>query len=169
MAQPGVAWNAGMFVWQRGAIRAALERFAPDILVTVEAGLVGDRLAEAYDAVRATSIDYAVMEPAAGARAGRDGLDGRRLERPRELDRPARGDRGRGSRAGSSRPVRRPQAGADDLVVAREPGDAGGLVLLDGPRGILGTAPSALLEDARPSRDRIEALLERVSRQETTP
>jgi mannose-1-phosphate guanylyltransferase len=177
LAEPGVAWNAGMFVWQRRAIRDALERFAPDILVTVEAGLVGGRLGEAYEAVRATSIDYAVMEPAARAglvamgsmdvgwsdlgswtallgAIGADGIG--RVVQPGEAA----------------------EAGPDDLVVAREggaggegdpPGASGRLVLLDGPRGILGPTPSALLQDARPSRARIEALLERVSRQETTP
>ena len=27
--EPGAAWNAGMFLWQRGAIRAAIEKYTP--------------------------------------------------------------------------------------------------------------------------------------------
>ena len=60
------SWNAGIFVWQRSTIRAAFERDAPDILATVTKGLTGD-LSDAYDRVRATSIDYAVLEPASVA------------------------------------------------------------------------------------------------------
>jgi mannose-1-phosphate guanylyltransferase len=70
---PPAAWNGGIFAWRRSAIRDALARHAPDILATVGSGLeaaaAGEPgvLAEAYDAVRRTSIDYAVMEPAAAA------------------------------------------------------------------------------------------------------
>jgi mannose-1-phosphate guanylyltransferase len=36
---PGVAWNAGMFAWQRGAIRAALEKYTPlPMLIDLAAG-----------------------------------------------------------------------------------------------------------------------------------
>ncbi len=64
-----VAWNAGIFAWRRDSIRAALAAHAPDILAEVEAGVratAGDRAAldAAYATLRATSIDYAVMEPA---------------------------------------------------------------------------------------------------------
>jgi mannose-1-phosphate guanylyltransferase len=68
---PPAAWNAGIFVWRRRAIRAALGRHAADIVDSVADGWGGERagragsLAAAYDAVRRTSIDYAVMEPAA--------------------------------------------------------------------------------------------------------
>ncbi len=167
-AAPGVAWNAGMFVWQRRAIRDALERFAPDILVTVEAGLVGGRLGEAYDAVRATSIDYAVMEPA--ARAGLVAMGSMDVGWS-DLGSwtallGAIGAVGTGRVIQAGEPA---TAGPDDLVVEREGGEGGRLVLLDGPRAILGPTPSALLERARASRDRIEALLDRVDRQETRP
>jgi mannose-1-phosphate guanylyltransferase len=65
-----VAWNAGIFAWRRDSIRAALATHAPDILASVEAGVeasVGDpgALEAAYATLRATSIDYAVLEPAA--------------------------------------------------------------------------------------------------------
>ena len=61
---PGVAWNAGMFLWRRPAIIEALGRHAPAVLDGVQAGLFGD-LASAYAALPSVSIDYAVMEPAA--------------------------------------------------------------------------------------------------------
>ncbi len=67
--QPGVAWNAGIFLWQRGAVRAALRTFVPDVFDAVDAAHATGTLREAYPAIRSTSIDYAVMEPA--ARAGR--------------------------------------------------------------------------------------------------
>jgi mannose-1-phosphate guanylyltransferase/mannose-6-phosphate isomerase len=67
-----VAWNAGIFAWRRDAILAALAAHAPDIVGAVEAGVraaAGDptSLDAAYATLRATSIDYAVMEPASRA------------------------------------------------------------------------------------------------------
>jgi mannose-1-phosphate guanylyltransferase len=64
-----VAWNAGIFAWRRDSIRAALAAHAPDILAAVEAGVhaTGEdpaALDAVYATLRATSIDYAVMEPA---------------------------------------------------------------------------------------------------------
>lgn len=66
-ALPGVAWNAGMFLWSRGAIRAALAAYAPDVLDAVAAGLAAGDLGAAYRTINPRSIDYAVMEPAATA------------------------------------------------------------------------------------------------------
>ena len=65
------AWNAGIFLWRLDALRAAFRSGSPDILADVEAGVAAgpDGLATAYGRVRATSIDYAVLEPA--AREGR--------------------------------------------------------------------------------------------------
>ena len=71
---PGVAWNAGMFVWRRDAILDALAAYAPDILAGVQRALTEstaqgwfdpDAAARGYRGVRPTSIDYAVMEGAA--------------------------------------------------------------------------------------------------------
>ena len=64
-----VAWNAGIFLWRRDAILDALEASAPDILAAVRAGVAAGAAAldAAYATVRATSIDYAVMEPASVA------------------------------------------------------------------------------------------------------
>jgi mannose-1-phosphate guanylyltransferase len=66
---PPVAWNAGIFLWRRDAIRAVFGASSPDILADIEAGVDGgpEALAAAYARVRATSIDYAVLEPAAAA------------------------------------------------------------------------------------------------------
>ncbi len=68
---PPAAWNAGIFVWRRRAIREALGRHAADIVDEIarargrEAAGHAGALAAAYATVRRTSIDYAVMEPAA--------------------------------------------------------------------------------------------------------
>ncbi len=64
-----VAWNAGIFLWRRDALRAAFEAGSPDILADIEAGVAAgpEGLEAAYARVRATSIDYAVLEPAAAA------------------------------------------------------------------------------------------------------
>ena len=60
------AWNAGIFLWSRAAILDALAASAPDIVGTIRAGVAGGPAAldAAYATVRATSIDYAVLEPA---------------------------------------------------------------------------------------------------------
>ena len=62
-----VAWNAGIFAWRLDALRAAFEAGAPDILADVSAGVAEgpEGLATAYAHVRATSIDYAILEPSA--------------------------------------------------------------------------------------------------------
>jgi mannose-1-phosphate guanylyltransferase len=60
------SWNAGIFVWTRGTIRERLERHAPDILDPIRDACAADSastLDAVYPSVRATSIDYAVMEP----------------------------------------------------------------------------------------------------------
>jgi mannose-1-phosphate guanylyltransferase len=62
---PGVAWNAGMFAWQRGAIRAALEKYTPLPMVIGQATGSELALSGAYDRIQPISIDKAVMEGAA--------------------------------------------------------------------------------------------------------
>ncbi|MGZ6268545.1 MAG: mannose-1-phosphate guanylyltransferase [Candidatus Limnocylindrales bacterium] len=61
------SWNAGIFAWTRATIRDRLARHAPEILGPIRAicasGTLQD-LEAAYPSIRATSIDYAVMEPA---------------------------------------------------------------------------------------------------------
>ncbi len=65
LGMPDVSWNAGMFLWQRGAIRAALEKYTPLPMLIDQA--VGSDLAlqNAYDRITPISIDKAVMEGAA--------------------------------------------------------------------------------------------------------
>jgi mannose-1-phosphate guanylyltransferase len=65
---PGVAWNAGMFLWQRGAIAAALEKYTPLPMLIGQATTSELALAGAYDRIQPISIDKAVMESAAGDR-----------------------------------------------------------------------------------------------------
>jgi mannose-1-phosphate guanylyltransferase len=62
---PGVAWNAGMFAWQRGTIRAALEKYTPLPMLIDQAVGSDLALANAYDRITPISIDRAVMESAA--------------------------------------------------------------------------------------------------------
>ena len=160
--QPGVAWNAGMFLWQRAAIRAALASSAADILETVQRGFAGGDLAGAYQTVRSVSIDYAVLEPAAAnGRVVMGAMDvgwsdlgswTALLE--------ALGGVGLGRVVQPGDPA---EAGPDDLTVERIDGR---LVLGDGPRGILAATPVALLTGARPARDVVVQLLDRAARQE---
>jgi mannose-1-phosphate guanylyltransferase len=65
VGMPDVSWNAGMFLWRRRAIRAALAKFTPLPMLIDQA--VGSELAlaNAYERVLAISIDKAVMEGAA--------------------------------------------------------------------------------------------------------
>jgi mannose-1-phosphate guanylyltransferase len=161
--RPGVAWNAGIFLWRRGAIRAALREFAPDVLAVVGEGQRSATLGVAYEAVRPISIDYAVLEPAATAGrvvmgamdVGWNDLGGWTVL----LEALGGFGAGRVVQAGEAA-----QAGPDDLVVERL---AGRLALADGPRGIIGRSPSALLVGARPARAIVEALLDRVAQEET--
>jgi mannose-1-phosphate guanylyltransferase len=68
-------WNAGIFVWQRATAVAGLAQYAPDIDAPIRdwmasagtavgAGWPGAAMAETYAALRGTSVDYALLEPA---------------------------------------------------------------------------------------------------------
>ena len=162
----GIAWNAGMFLWRRRAIHAALRDFAPDILVDVEAGVGAGDLAGAYARIRRTSIDYAVMEAAAlGGRVVMGAMDvgwsdlGSWTQLLEALG--IRGVEGRVVQAGAS-----DAAGPGDLIVRRVDGR---LALEPGPReGILdAVGPSAILEGGGPHRAVVEALLARCRPQES--
>jgi len=72
------SWNAGIFVWKRSSIRDELSRYAADIVDPIRSAFAAAAASVAaagsgapdldlgsfYATVRATSIDYAVMEPA---------------------------------------------------------------------------------------------------------
>ncbi|CAN5473490.1 mannose-1-phosphate guanylyltransferase [soil metagenome] len=83
LARGGAYWNAGTFVWRRDVLLDGLARHAADISAPIaerlaahsapapDAGADDDRvewladlLAETYASLRATSIDYALLEPA---------------------------------------------------------------------------------------------------------
>lgn len=61
----GVAWNAGMFLWRRRAIRSALERYTGLIQLLQPVRHSSSLLEHAYEQLRPVSIDHAVMESAA--------------------------------------------------------------------------------------------------------
>ena len=63
--QTGVAWNAGMFLWRRRAIRANLERYTGLVGLLEPTITARALLVHAYEQLKPVSIDYAVMESAA--------------------------------------------------------------------------------------------------------
>ena len=162
----GTAWNAGMFLWRRRAIRAALERFTP-LLTLLEPAVTSElALSMAYDRMTGLSIDVAVMEGAAqDGRVVMAAMDvgwsdlGSWTQLMEALG--LRGVVGEVVPSGVSVSV-----APDDLVVRRVDGR---LRLETGPReGILDPAgPSARLSGARPDRAAVEALLERCSPEES--
>jgi mannose-1-phosphate guanylyltransferase len=75
IASRSAFWNAGIFVWQRSAAIAGLRQHSADISdpirewvvgngSTGEAGWPGAAMADVYQDLRDTSIDYALLEPA---------------------------------------------------------------------------------------------------------
>jgi mannose-1-phosphate guanylyltransferase len=68
-------WNSGMFVWKAGTVLAALKQFKPESfegLMKIQEAWATDRqqqvLGEVYPTLPRTSVDYAIMEPAAKAK-----------------------------------------------------------------------------------------------------
>jgi mannose-1-phosphate guanylyltransferase len=158
VASPGVAWNAGMFLWRRRAIRAALGRHAADVLDGVADGLASGDLAAVYPRLPSRSIDYAVMEPAGAAgevvMAGLDvgwsdigtwpallavlgaaGVDGGVIEAGETVD-----------------------SAIVDLLVER---GLSGLVVREGVGKMIAVDPIAHLRGARAARPLVQALLDR--------
>lgn len=156
----GAAWNAGMFLWRRRAIRAALERYTG--LVQSLGPMISSptMLQGAYESIqRPLSIDYAVMEGAA-----RDGqvvmasmdVGWSDLGSWTELL-AAIGARGTGAvvKAGDTVDVE-----ADDLVIRRKDGRLGVIAPL-GRGSMTATQPLAVLRGAAPDRARIDDLIAR--------
>jgi mannose-1-phosphate guanylyltransferase len=157
--EPGTAWNAGIFVWRRSAIRDALEEYG-ELLRIIEP-VVDDEaaLAAAYGSVPPLSVDHALMEDAArdhrvamaSMDAGWSDLGGWSAL----LGALGVAGSGRVVAAGSDA-----AAGPRDLVVERVDGL---LTVAPGPRAILTSTPSALLSDAAPGRAEVDALVRRVT------
>jgi len=161
--EPGVAWNAGIFLWRRRAIRAALERYTSLIALLEPAATSEAGLTAAYDAILSPrSIDHAVMEGAArnrhvvmtAANVGWNDLGNWSALLS------AIGAPGNGTVIQANEPA---VAGPDDLIVERLDGR---LTVALGPRGILAPTPTALLRGAVPGRGAVEALVDRVRRWE---
>ena len=163
--QPGVAWNAGMFLWQRGAILDALQRYAPDA-AAIAAGTSDPERATAYAAAEPLPIDRSVMEPAAA--------DGRVVMGAMDVGWSDLGSWGAllaalpGANGAAGRvlqPGETAVLGSDDLLVV---GDNGRLDVVTGPRDTIALdTPSALLAGARSQEPAVRALLERVAAEES--
>jgi mannose-1-phosphate guanylyltransferase len=160
LKEPGVAWNAGIFLWRRGAITAALGRFT-GLLQTLRPMVGAPMLLEsAYEAIQQPkSIDQAVMEGA--AKTGRVVMGAMEVGWS-DLGSwtallAALGARGEGSvvQPGETADVDR-----DDLVVRRADGRLG--VIVPPERGSITAAqPIALLRGSAPDIDVVESLIDR--------
>lgn len=162
LTEPGVAWNAGIFLWRRRAIRDALERYTGLLTLLAPVASSESGLAAAYDQLRPISIDHAVMESAARDRQvvmGAMNVGWNDLGSWTALIE-AIGGHGTGAVVPANEPA---EADAADLVVERV---GGRLVVSAGPRGILATTPTALLRGAATGRPAVEALIDRVTRWE---
>lgn len=161
--EPGIAWNAGMFLWRRRAIRDALASYTPLLSGLAPATRSDDPrvLARAYANLPSTSIDYTVMEPAA--------RDGRVIT--------ASMDVGWSDIGGWTALLAQIGAGGQGRVVVGETvtldrgdlairRDGAMLVLHDGPGTIRDDGPIAHLIGAAAGRERLARLLARVAAQE---
>jgi mannose-1-phosphate guanylyltransferase len=160
LTEPGVAWNAGIFVWRRRAIRAALGRYTGLLQTIGPMAAAPAMLERAYESIqRAVSIDYAVMEGAARDRqvvmASMD-VGWSDLGSWTALL-AAIGAQGDGAVVQPGETV---TVGDGDLVVRRLDGRLG--VIVPPERGSMTAAqPIAVLRGAAPDIDRIRALIDR--------
>ncbi len=163
---PGVAWNAGMFLWRRRAIQAALEKYTP-LMTLIGTSFTSDlALRAAYERILAVSIDKAVME---GAAADHRVIMGSMNVGWSDLGSWSAllGAIAPGHKGVSGRVVQngeRIETTADDLVVRSV---AGHLVVEEPPeRSVVADAVWAHLAGARQVGDEVRKLVERVERQE---
>jgi len=160
LKEAGVAWNAGIFLWRRGAIRSALGRYT-GLLQTLGPMRSSTMLLEAaYEAIQqARSIDHAVMESA--ARNGQVVMGAMDVSWS-DLGSwtallSAIGAHGEG---GVIQPGETAVVDADDLVVRRVDGRLG--VIAPPQRGSITAAqPIALLRGSAPDIDVVESLIDR--------
>jgi mannose-1-phosphate guanylyltransferase len=161
----GIAWNAGIFLWRRRAITAALGRYT-GLLQSLGPMVASPQMLDrAYESIqRAVSIDHAVMESAA-----RNGAVVMAAMDVGWSDigswtalLAAIGARGSGSVVQAGETV---EVEADDLVIRRVDGRLG--VIAPPERGsITAMHPIAVLRGTGPDRDRVEALIERCAEPE---
>jgi mannose-1-phosphate guanylyltransferase len=160
MKEPGVAWNAGIFLWRRASITSALGRFT-GLLQTLRPMVGAPMLLEAaYEAIQqARSIDHAVMEGA--AKSGRVVMGAMDVAWS-DLGSwtallAAIGAGGTGSVVQAGETV---EVEGDDLVVRRVDGRLG--VIRPPERGSMtATQPIAVLRGTAPDIDRVRDLIER--------
>jgi mannose-1-phosphate guanylyltransferase len=163
--EPGVAWNAGIFLWRRRAIRAALGRFS-GLLQTIGPMASSPQMLErAYESIqRAVSIDYAVME---GAARDRQVVMGSMDVGWSDIGSwtallAAIGANGTGAVVQTGETV---QVEGDDLVIRRMGGRLG--IIAPPERGSMtALQPIAILRGSAPDRDLVEALIARCSEPE---
>lgn len=158
--EPGAAWNAGMFLWRRRAIRAALLRYTG--LVQSLEPMIGtpSSLQHAYEAIQVPlSIDHAVMEGA--ARNGQVVMGSMDVGWS-DLGSwttvlAALGARGEGAVVQAGETV---SVDDDDLVVRRVDGRLGVVAPLE--RGSMtATQPIAVLRGSAPDLSTVRALIDR--------
>jgi len=159
LEETGVAWNAGMFLWRRRAIRSALERFTGLIQLIAPTTTAPALLQHAYEQLKPVSIDYAVMEGA--ARSGQVVMASMDVGWS-DLGSwtallAAIGARGRG---GVVQPGETVDVDADDLVIRRVNGRLG-LVAPFERGSMTATQPIAVLRGAAPDIAVIQRLIER--------
>jgi mannose-1-phosphate guanylyltransferase len=160
LKEPGVAWNAGIFLWRRGSIAAALARFT-GLLQTLRPMVGAPMLLEAaYEAIQQPkSIDHAVMEGA--AKTGRVVMGAMDVGWS-DLGSwtallAAIGARGEGSVVQAGETI---EVGDEDLVVRRVDGHLGVIAPL-GRGSMTATQPIAVLRGTAPDIDRVRELIER--------
>jgi len=163
--QVGVAWNAGIFLWRRRTITAALGRYTGLLQSLGPMAASPANLERAYEAIqRPVSIDYAVMEGAAQSgqvvMAAMDvgwsdlGSWSALLT--------ALGARGSGSVVQAGETV---QVEHDDLIVRRI-GDRLGVIAPPERGRMTAAQPIAVLRGTGPDRALVERLLERCAEPE---
>ena len=176
---PGVAWNAGMFAWQRGAIRAALEKYTPLSMLIDQAVGSDLALANAYERITPISIDRAVMESAAADHQvvmGAMDVGWSDLGSWTALLAAIAGAAGSTAAGATGRVVQTGESielGADDLVVRTVDGR---LTVDDGP-AVAGASGGTIVTDgvwahlvgARHLAAEVRGLLERVGHEEVHP
>lgn len=155
--QVGVAWNAGMFLWRRRAVRAALERYTGLVGLLEPTIAAPALLAHAYEQLKPVSIDYAVMESAA--------RDGRVVMGAMEVGWSDIGNWsallaaiGAGGTGAVVQPGERAEVSASDLVVRRAEGTIRALRPLEAG-SMTATQPIAVLRGA--DEGAVRALLDR--------